>query len=203
MNIKSKTTLKMPCEDFTYLTEGGEIRFLPEKKYFVFYNPNTVVKEDDTKDRRETICLTLAVRQLVKYLPAAQEVARDFNEAVSAASLETAEELKLQEGEIYSQLLSSFGGNDNSCPIKHYLLVSTYNGKAYIWLKRFFMDDDKDFKACRGGYWFSQNDDIKEFIDKCIQYCNKQKQIALEKRFYQASKGSNNEYNKTRSNENK
>lgn len=179
----------MSCQDFTFLTEGGEIRFLPEKKYFVFFNPNTVTKEDDSKDRRETVCVNLTVRQLVKYLPTAQQAARDFNEAFAAASPETQEELKLQDGEIYSQLLSSFGGNGNYCAIKHYLLVSTYQGKAYIWLKRFFMDDDQDFKACRGGYWFSVNDDIKEFVERCIEFCNKKKQIALEERFYQAPKG--------------
>jgi hypothetical protein len=176
----------MACEDFTFLTEGGEIRFLTDKKYFVFFNPNTVTKEDDTKDRRETSCMMLGVRQLVKYLPAAQEAAREYNQSIAAASPETAEELKLQDSEIYSQLLSSFAGNDNSCPLKHYLLVSTYNGKSYIWLKKFFMDDNGDYKACRGGFWFSQNDDIKEFVEKCIQFCNKQRQIALEKRFYQA-----------------
>ena len=196
----------MSCEDFTFLTEGGEIRFQPEKKYFVFYNPNTVAREDDTKDRRETVCFMLAVRQLVKFLPAAQQAARDFNAAFAAASPETAEKLKLQECEIYSQLLSSFGGTDDYCAIKCYLLVSTYQGKAYIWLKRFFMDDNKDFKACRGGYWFSINDDIKEFVDKCIEFCNKQKQIALEKRFYQAPKGSESEetyLKKTRSTKSK
>ena len=45
----------------------------------------------------------LAVRQLIKFLPAVQEAAREFKEAFATASPETAEELKLQEGKIYSQ----------------------------------------------------------------------------------------------------
>ena len=199
----------MSLEDYTHLTEGGEIRFLTDKKYFVFYNPSTLIKEEDTKDRRETICLLLTVRQLVKYLPKAKEAARQFNEEFAAASPETAEELKLQEGEIYSQILSTFPGNENYCSIKHHLLVSTYNGKAYIWLKRFFMDDNKEYKACRGGYWFSQNDDeeaISKFVDMCMKYCQAQRNLALEKRL--APEGGETEdgakhFKKTRATRNK
>lgn len=175
----------MADEDFTHLTEGGEIRFQTDKKYFVFYNPTTPVKEEDTKDKRGTICILLTVRNLVKYLPIAKAAARNFNEDFAAASPETAEQLKLQEGEIYSRVLSTFPGNENFVSISHRLIVSTYNGKAYIWLKRFFLDDNQEYKACRGGYWFSQNDDedaLGKFVERCMQFCQAQRQIILEKR---------------------
>lgn len=160
---------------FVFLTDGGEIRFREDKRYFIFYNPNTPSRPDDGKDRRETIVLMNTLRQLVNYLPEAKRVAKEFTDAV--ASDDYPEDMKMLEGEIYSQVLSCFAGKDDLPPIRHMLLVSTYNRKSYIWLKRFFQDNEEGgvFKACRGGYWFSVTDDemgIKAFADRCVNYAD-------------------------------
>ena len=60
-------------------------------------------------------------------------------------------------------------------PIHHVLIVSVFNGKAYIWLKRYLRNDqgEEDWTACTGGYWFGLNDDenaILEYVTDCI-YC--------------------------------
>jgi hypothetical protein len=173
--MTSKLLIKPKYE---FLTESGEIRFREDKRYFIFYNPHTPKRPEDGKDRCETIVLMNTLRQLVNYLPDAKRVAKEFNDMV--ASGECAEGLKLMDGEIYSQVLSNFEGKDSLPSIKHMLLVSTYNGKSYIWLKRFFQDmaDEGGFKACRGGYLFGQGDDengIKVFADRCMDYVNEVK----------------------------
>ena len=185
--------LKKP--EYIFTTEGGEIRFQEDKKYFIFYNPKTLAKPEDTKDRCETICLPMTLSHLLKYLPRAKKVAQEYNDLVDNAPPEEAENLKLEEGEIYTQVLTSFAGKSPSPAIRHVLQVSMFNGKAYIWLKRFFQADDGEYKACRGGYWFGQNDDekaIMEYANKCISFTDFQRKLlkarALERRMTVKSK---------------
>lgn len=165
--------------NFVFKTECGEIRFSPNKGYFIFYNPKTVQRPEDEKDRCETIVFMNALRNLVEYLEEAKTVAREYDTMCVVAEPMEREQLINLEGEIYSKVLSCFEGNAKVRAIQHTLMVSVFNGKAYIWLKRFFRDGE-EWKACRGGYPFGQEDNgalIGDFAEQCIEYADAKKKF--------------------------
>ena len=67
-------------------------------------------------------------------------------------------------------------------PIHHVLVVSVFNGTAYIWLKRYIINrndqGEGDWTACICGYWFGLNDDenaILEYATDCIYRVEEEK----------------------------
>ena len=166
---------------FLFKTEGGLITFNEEKRYFIFNNPKTNVRPEDEKDKRDTIVFMNVLRSLVQGLPEAKRIAKEYLNMVSLAEPTERETLDAMEGEIYNKVLSCFEGNSSSRAIQHVLMVSVFNGNPYIWLKRFFKDDDEEWKACRGGFWFSMNDDeeaILAYAKECIDYVDEKRKLA-------------------------
>ena len=136
-----------------------------------------------------------AMRQLVHCLPEAKYMAREFADMMDTCTPEEVENMKQLEGEIYYNVLELFEGASVAWPIQYVLIVSIFNGKAYIWLKHYFRDDqcegdckhahmgiycfalkDKDniileyqgdggWVAYRSGYCFGLNDDENAILE--------------------------------------
>ena len=165
----------------TYKTQFGTIKFCKEKRYFIFKNPSIVQRPEDEKDKRETIVFMDAMRQLIHCLPDAKLVASDFADMmVTGGTTEEMGDVLQLDGPIYYEVLALFEGNTVARPIQHVLTVSIFNGKAYIWLKRYFRDDQcgGEWKACRGGYHFGLNDDenaILEYATECIRLADEER----------------------------
>ena len=171
----------MVCSE-PYKTECGTIYFCKEKMCFIFNNPSIDPCPEDDKDKHETIVCMDVMMKLVHCMPEAKHVANEFADMMDKGTPEEVENMQQLDCEIYYNVLALFDGNDMARrPIHHVLMVSVFNGKAYIWLKRYLRNDqgEGDWTAsCIGGYWFGLNDDenaILEYATDCIYRVEEEK----------------------------
>ena len=132
-------------------------------KRFIFFNANKT-------EKKELILFCDAVDKLILALPKAVE---------KANSLSDAQIVENQENLFYEDL-STFSGHDDKTNkmllFKNRLSVNTYQGNAYIWIRRLFYDSDKNgWLACKGGFRFNPKTDdfanIMEWLQNKVDAC--------------------------------
>jgi hypothetical protein len=119
-------------------------------------------------EKKEFVLFSDAVENLIHSLPKAVQKAKNLTE----------NEIQIDK-EVFSEDLSCFSGVDEKTKkflmFRNSLVVSTYQSKSYIWIKRYFYDSEKKlWSICRGNFMFSPEwddfDIILDFLKKYVEF---------------------------------